>query len=63
MNRRTDLVAVIQALSRDEGARQPSADEWLADLDRRANAATSHPQSVVEHMPDLAPDSGKQGAP
>jgi hypothetical protein len=36
MNRRTDLIDIIQGLARDEGTRQPSAGEWLADLDRKA---------------------------
>jgi uncharacterized membrane-anchored protein YhcB (DUF1043 family) len=36
MSRRKHLIDTIQALSLDEGTRQPTAADWLADQDKKA---------------------------
>jgi hypothetical protein len=50
MNRRRDeLVQRIQALSAAEGTRQPSAQDWLAQMDRGAEGADApEPQAMAE---------------
>ncbi|MDM0022497.1 hypothetical protein [Variovorax saccharolyticus] len=61
MNHRSDLVDTIQGLARDEGTRQPSAGDWLADLDRRAQGAVAVPQQFTQCMDEgPADDSGKK---
>ncbi|MDM0026507.1 hypothetical protein [Variovorax saccharolyticus] len=63
MNRRSDLVDAIQGLARDEGTRQPSASEWLADLDQRAQEAVAVPlESTQRRDEGPADDAGKRGA-
>ena len=49
MNRRRDeLVQMIQALSAAEGTRQPSAQDWLAQMDRGAQDADApEPQAMA----------------
>lgn len=44
MTRRSDLVEVIQDLSRAESTQQPSAADWLAEHDQKAK--TSAPASA-----------------
>lgn len=41
MSRRQDLIEKIQALSLDEGTRQPAAAVWLADQDEKARLRRS----------------------
>jgi hypothetical protein len=47
MIRRAELVQAIEALSREEALWQPSAAEWLRELDEKARAdrAGDHGQS------------------
>ena len=45
MTSRTALVDVIQALSKDEGHRQPSAGEWLREQDTERLCPEAPPES------------------
>ena len=54
MTRRQDLITIIQALSADEGTRQPTAAVWLRCQDekaaQRASASTiNHNESESHH--------------
>jgi hypothetical protein len=37
MNRRQEMIDTIQGLSEEEGMRQPSAADWLADQEQKAS--------------------------
>ena len=64
MNRRSDLVDAIQGLARDEGTRQPSAGDWLADLDQRAQRAVASPLESTQRPAEApADDDGKRESP
>lgn len=52
MTRRSELVDLIQALSREESTRQPTAASWLAQQDAKDRGGnseqTSHDQAAPE---------------
>ncbi|MDM0019027.1 hypothetical protein [Variovorax saccharolyticus] len=64
MNRRSDLVDAIQGLARDEGTRQPSAADWLADLDQRAQEVAVPLESTqrLDEGPADVPESGARNS-
>jgi len=49
MTRRQDLIEIIQALSAEEGTRQPTAADWLKDQDEKAAhiAASEWPDGMA----------------
>lgn len=63
MNRRLHLIDVIHGLARDEGTRQPSAGEWLAELDSQAEEATKASKPLNERTDDGTSDDSERGGP
>jgi hypothetical protein len=53
MSRRSQGIAVIQALSAEEGTRQPSASDWLTEQDRKACARARKRFYGWERLPPL----------
>ncbi|MES2534166.1 MAG: hypothetical protein V4636_24175 [Pseudomonadota bacterium] len=52
MTRREDLITIIQALSAEEGTRQPTAADWLRCQDEKAAHRAAHRMSASKINPN-----------